>query len=485
MNGVPTSKMPKQKPLNSRQKAVQQSMESRHKWTSLVLQKQELLFTGAIPRSTLQSVLQYLSPITYDEVTEERVAEGYCGYPLCSSPHKVKEGKFMIHKGSIVDAEAMKLFCCKHCRIASEYLKSQLDVDAVYVRTFKETAEFDMLEPRVKHVLKPREVTDQQEKDCALKPRETSDDPEKDWVKVASPRTVKKEIDFKRVPSPADLSNKMKAMKLESTDGPSKPTYIPSRTDYTNMDTLLKATTSSLYNLEIKPKDDVHMSSETLEAKPNEIEGYAPKSSRHKSKATVENKIEGYAPKSTRKKYVKFVDSVSYEPDVPMELDLNNLDDIEDENDTMNGKSAIYDDPLEEDDTLNDEAVDLADEYESSSQSSIELELSLFATVWTTIHGLATPTKLSAVDDVTINHLKARVFKIANKYSVEVDETSLDSKLRSFNYMRFSPGMTQAEELVLCVAIIRAYEFLILVLQGRRLKLTRLTGMRWVYYVIC
>ncbi|KAG0674679.1 hypothetical protein C6P40_002084 [Pichia californica] len=97
----------------------------------------EQLISNNCDSKVLRLLARYLSKKSYEDITEERIIEHYCGYPLCkfNDPKKIKD----IEINSLVKKLKMpryynSKFCCKNHYICSEFYKNQLGFDALFMR---------------------------------------------------------------------------------------------------------------------------------------------------------------------------------------------------------------------------------------------------------------------------------------------------------------------------------------------------------------
>lgn len=97
----------------------------------------ELLMINNCDSKVLKLLARYLSKKSYEDIIEERIIEHYCGYPLCKfqDATKIKD----IQSNSLVKSLRMpryynSRFCCKNHYLCSEFYKSQLGFDALFMR---------------------------------------------------------------------------------------------------------------------------------------------------------------------------------------------------------------------------------------------------------------------------------------------------------------------------------------------------------------
>jgi hypothetical protein len=430
----------------SHQNATKDTLEMRRKWQQIVFSHQENLFAAKVSNETLKTSLQFLSPETYREVNIERATIGVCGYPLCEYLHVVPSGKYKIIDKVVVHAEKTKYFCGRNCWIASEYLKSQLDVDAVYVRTFKENKQFEFLAPRVKHVLPQKDNADLDITNTTTSMSNLS---------IKSQNKVKGEslIPTKREIKPSNTNIPKKRELLKSKDDILKPCLkkLPLTFKATEIPDNLLTTTTSLFNeLKLTPKPIF----QNLEIKPrNSIESNANSTNSEIFKGGP-FEIEGYVPKQVvnSKKYVKFVDSLTpiIENESISETLINEVS-SSDEEDDIDCNFDFFD---SDDD-------DSTDNY---------IAPTLFTSVWSILSGLSTEkpvdqneTKkdvelnVDAALETTITHLHARVVKTAARYGILDIDKKVRELIEKFNYKWFKPAMTHKVEVLLTLVILSRY----------------------------
>jgi hypothetical protein len=97
----------------------------------------ELLLTHNCTSQLLRLLARYLSQTSYDDIIEERIIEHYCGYPLCQYNNSDKIKDIEINK--LVKKLRMpryynSKFCSKNHYLCSEFYKSQLGKDALFMR---------------------------------------------------------------------------------------------------------------------------------------------------------------------------------------------------------------------------------------------------------------------------------------------------------------------------------------------------------------
>ncbi|RKP25861.1 Rtr1/RPAP2 family-domain-containing protein [Syncephalis pseudoplumigaleata] len=84
----------------------------------------------------LLEAARYLQPRHYQEVLEERDANGYCGYPVCERSPKAVGSKYKIDfsRQVVYDQSALKAFCSRRCQAASRFYALQLNPQPVHLR---------------------------------------------------------------------------------------------------------------------------------------------------------------------------------------------------------------------------------------------------------------------------------------------------------------------------------------------------------------
>jgi hypothetical protein len=97
----------------------------------------ELLMMHNCDSRLLRLLARYLSRKAYEELVEERVIEHYCGYPLCKyrDEKKIRD----IEVNPLVKSLRMpryynSRYCGKNHFLCSEFYKSQLGTDALFMR---------------------------------------------------------------------------------------------------------------------------------------------------------------------------------------------------------------------------------------------------------------------------------------------------------------------------------------------------------------
>ncbi|KAF8933389.1 RNA polymerase II associated protein 2 [Haplosporangium gracile] len=121
--------------LNRKQQLIQQNIELRKKFETMVLQWQEVLL-DPVTEETLGEAANRIKQSHYREIIEERNTAKLCGYPLCArSPRDIK-GKFRIslQERKVFDISVLKQYCSSTCLTASRWLEGQLTEDPLYLR---------------------------------------------------------------------------------------------------------------------------------------------------------------------------------------------------------------------------------------------------------------------------------------------------------------------------------------------------------------
>lgn len=412
--------------MTSRQNAIKISAENRRKWSRIILEQQEKLLENNINVADLKAVLQYLSPITYNEVCIERATQGFCGYPLCDEPYKLKDVKYKIVNNRIIDAQKIQNFCCKNCWVASEYLKSQLKVDAIYVRTFTDSPNFDLLPPKTQFKSsKPDEnIISEELKNMSLSASESDDSK----LSYNDAKLVKKSKTIMlKDHEVQSLLNKSKggAAKIKSS-GKKSYENISSITSSLREIKITERTAKILDSIEIKPNDIQVNGPFTVDFFPqssDEIEGYIPK-----------HKPSNNSSRSTRPKI-----AIKSEESITTLAESSHLSSEEQESSELNLNFDFYD--SEDDD------------------QPIEIVPTIFTSIWTILSGFSSYTQHDQKNKISSNstviaHLKQRVFKTVASHSLNPPSDNLDIYLNKFNYAYFNPALSRNEELILCSVIL-------------------------------
>lgn len=106
---------------------------------------ENMVLTDAVGKDYFQTVLNEIMPGHYADIVEERSIAKLCGYPLCSNRlSKVPNQQFHISLKAkkIYDITERKLFCSNSCFKSSNYIKSQISSDPLWLRTAKVMFEF-------------------------------------------------------------------------------------------------------------------------------------------------------------------------------------------------------------------------------------------------------------------------------------------------------------------------------------------------------
>ena len=93
--------------------------------------------------ASLKSNLEFFQQSDFDELIEERRANGKCGCVLCPKPHRKEAatGKFRIIGEQIVPRESLESWCSDACRKRAMYLKVQISDEPALFRTLSATPE--------------------------------------------------------------------------------------------------------------------------------------------------------------------------------------------------------------------------------------------------------------------------------------------------------------------------------------------------------
>lgn len=121
--------------LNRKQQLIQQNIELRKKFETMVLQWQEVLL-DPVTEETLGEAANRIKQSHYREIIEERNIAKLCGYPLCAKPPRDIKGKFRIslQERKVFDISVLKQYCSSTCLTASRWLEGQLTEDPLYLR---------------------------------------------------------------------------------------------------------------------------------------------------------------------------------------------------------------------------------------------------------------------------------------------------------------------------------------------------------------
>ncbi|KAF9902806.1 RNA polymerase II associated protein 2 [Linnemannia zychae] len=121
--------------LNRKQQLIQQNIELRKKFETMVLQWQEVLL-DPVTEETLGEAANRIKQSHYREIIEERNIAKLCGYPLCAKPPRDIKGKFRIslQERKVFDISVLRQYCSSTCLTASRWLESQLTEDPLYLR---------------------------------------------------------------------------------------------------------------------------------------------------------------------------------------------------------------------------------------------------------------------------------------------------------------------------------------------------------------
>ncbi|KAG0205868.1 RNA polymerase II associated protein 2 [Mortierella sp. NVP41] len=121
--------------LNRKQQLIQQNIELRKKFESMVLEWQEILL-DTVSEETLGEAANRIKQSHYREIIEERNTAKLCGYPLCAKPPRDIKGKFRIslQERKVFDISVLKQYCSSTCLTASRWLEGQLTEDPLYLR---------------------------------------------------------------------------------------------------------------------------------------------------------------------------------------------------------------------------------------------------------------------------------------------------------------------------------------------------------------
>lgn len=92
--------------------------------------------------ATFKSNIRLFQPGDYDDLIEERNANGSCGFTLCPSPRtRLRGGEWKIVGSNIIPKKEVEKWCSQACAKRAMYVKVQLNETAAWER-----AEFDSIE---------------------------------------------------------------------------------------------------------------------------------------------------------------------------------------------------------------------------------------------------------------------------------------------------------------------------------------------------
>lgn len=105
--------------------------------------------------STFLSGVRLFQPSDYDDLIEERNANGLCGYTLCPNPRTRTTGSWkMVNWGSkdfnIVPKKEIERWCSQACARRAMYIKVQLSETAAWERAGIESIRIELYEEPVK-----------------------------------------------------------------------------------------------------------------------------------------------------------------------------------------------------------------------------------------------------------------------------------------------------------------------------------------------
>ncbi|KAF9127490.1 RNA polymerase II associated protein 2 [Mortierella sp. 14UC] len=132
---APASAAQGENKLNRKQQLIQQNIELRKRFETMVLQWQEVLL-DPVTEETLGEAANRIKRSHYGEIIEERNIAKLCGYPLCARPPRDIKGKFRIslQERKVFDISVLRQYCSSICLTASRWLEGQLTEDPLYLR---------------------------------------------------------------------------------------------------------------------------------------------------------------------------------------------------------------------------------------------------------------------------------------------------------------------------------------------------------------
>lgn len=91
--------------------------------------------------------VRLFQPSDYDDLIEERNANGLCGYTLCAEPRmRVRGGEWKIMGSHILPKKEVERWCSTACARRAMYVKVQLNETAAWERAGIESIEIDLYE---------------------------------------------------------------------------------------------------------------------------------------------------------------------------------------------------------------------------------------------------------------------------------------------------------------------------------------------------
>ncbi|KAG0299283.1 RNA polymerase II associated protein 2 [Dissophora globulifera] len=120
--------------LNRKQVLLQNNIDLRKKFESMVLEWQEIL-CDPVDIETLGEAANRIKRSHYEEIIEERNIGKLCGYPLCPNPPRDIKGKFRIslQERKVFDISVLKQYCSSTCLSSSRWLEAQLTEEPIYL----------------------------------------------------------------------------------------------------------------------------------------------------------------------------------------------------------------------------------------------------------------------------------------------------------------------------------------------------------------
>lgn len=105
--------------------------------------------------AAFKSAIRLFQPGDYDDLIEERNANGRCGYTLCPLPRtRLKGGEWKIMGGNITPKKEVEKWCSPTCAKRAMYVKVQLNETASWERAEFGSIEFDLYQEPTQQLAK-------------------------------------------------------------------------------------------------------------------------------------------------------------------------------------------------------------------------------------------------------------------------------------------------------------------------------------------
>ena len=154
-NSSKASGKAKAKPTSGKKKVVKKATKkpakkviTKEEITALVEERafktQEKLCLNDVTPEELKEAGKLMLPEHYDEVVEDRVVSGKCGYPCCPNSVKGKKplGKYYFSLTKVYDMSHVNDFCSKECNLASRLFRRSLEDIPLLMRSgYKDIAD--------------------------------------------------------------------------------------------------------------------------------------------------------------------------------------------------------------------------------------------------------------------------------------------------------------------------------------------------------